>query len=73
MPGFDEHLAREFVQGLVRSAIDRGLDPAARLRQFRTLQEVIGAKTRVPDVARGAEQLFHAINLKLVELAAVKS
>jgi hypothetical protein len=37
-PGLDERLAREMVQGLVQSAIARGVDPAARLGELRTLQ-----------------------------------
>lgn len=73
MPGVDEHLAREFVQGLVQSAINRGVDPSARLQQFRTLQQAATAMSRDPAVARAAEQLVRAIDLALQELAPVKS
>jgi predicted ArsR family transcriptional regulator len=72
-PGFDEHLAREFVQGLVHSAIGQGADPAARLQQFRTLQQAAIAMSRDPDVAQTAEQLVRAIDLTLQELAPVRS
>jgi hypothetical protein len=72
-PGFDEHLAREFVQGLVQSAIDRGADPTARLQQFRALQQATIAMTRDPVVSQAAEHLLRAIDLTLQELTAVKS
>jgi len=72
-PGLDERLARELVQGLVQSATARGVDPAARLREFRTLQEAAIAMSRDPAVARAAEQLVRAIGLALQELAPVKS
>ncbi|MGH1592315.1 hypothetical protein ACRBEV_32855 (plasmid) [Methylobacterium phyllosphaerae] len=70
--GLDERLARELVQGLVLSAIARGVDPAARLQQFRTLQEAAIAMSRDPAVAQTAEQLVRAIDVTLQELAAVK-
>ena len=65
MPDFDEHLAREFVQGLVRSALARGVDPAARLQQFRTLQQAVVVMTRDPAVAATAERLIRGIDLTL--------
>lgn len=65
MPDFDEHLAREFVQGLVRSALARGVDPAARLQQFRTLQQAVVAMTRDPAVAETAERLIRVIDRTL--------
>ncbi|MHB2211418.1 hypothetical protein [Methylobacterium sp. CM6257] len=64
---------REFVQGLVQSAIARGLDPVARLREFRTLQGAAMAMSQDPAVAETAERLVRAIDLTLKELAAVKS
>ncbi len=70
---FDEHLAREFVQGLVQSAVARGLDPAARLEQFRTLQHAVIAMTPDPAVAEATTRLVRAIDLALAELTAVKS
>ncbi|WP_456685739.1 hypothetical protein [Bradyrhizobium sp. P5_C11_2] len=73
MPSFDERLAHEFVQGLMQSAIDRGLDPAARLQQFRTLQQAAIVMSRDPAVAQAAEHLVRAIDLTLQELAAVQS
>lgn len=72
-PGFDGHLAREFVQGLVRSAIAQGTDPAARLQQFRTLQQAAIVMSRDPAAAKTAEQLVRAIDLTLQEVTAVKS
>jgi predicted signal transduction protein with EAL and GGDEF domain len=69
----DERLAREFVQGLVRSAIARGLDPATRLQQFRTLQQAAIGMSRDPAVARTAEQLVQAIDRALQALTLVKS
>ena len=69
----DEQLGREFIQGLVRSAIDRGTDPVARLQQFRALQRAAIAMSRDPAVTRTAEQLVRAIDLSLQELAAAKS
>lgn len=65
VPGFDERLARELVQGLVQSAIARGVDPAARLQQFRALQQAAIAISRDPAVARAAEHLVRAIDLTL--------
>jgi predicted ArsR family transcriptional regulator len=72
-PGLDERLARELVQGLVQSAIARAADPAARLREFRTLQEAAMATSQDPSVAEAAERLVRAVDLTLQELAAVKS
>jgi len=72
-PGLDERLAREFVQGLVRSAIARGADPVARLQQLRALQEAAIAMSQDPVVAQTAERLIRAIDLTLQELTAVKS
>ncbi|MGH1572431.1 hypothetical protein ACRAWG_19265 [Methylobacterium sp. P31] len=72
-PNLDERLAREFVQGLVQSAMARGLDPAARLQQFRTLQQAAISVSRDPAVARTAEQLVRAIDHALHELTLVKS
>ena len=54
MPSFDERLAHEFVQGLVRSAIARGVDPVARLQQFRTLQQAAIVMSRDSGVAQPA-------------------
>jgi hypothetical protein len=65
VPGLDERLARELVHGLVQSAIARGVDPAARLRQFRALQQAAIAVSRDPAVARAAEHLVRAIDLAL--------
>jgi hypothetical protein len=65
VPGFDEYLARELVEGLVQSAIARGVDPAARLQQFRALQQAAIAISRDPAVARAAEHLVRAIDLTL--------
>lgn len=65
VPGFDEYLARELVQGLVQSAIARGVDPAARLQQFRALQQAAIAISRDPAVTRAAEHLVRAIDLTL--------
>ena len=73
LSGLDHRLAREVVQGLVRSAIARGVDPAARLQQFRTLQEAAIAMSRDPAVAQTAKQLVRAIDLSLQELPVVKS
>ncbi len=72
-PNLDERFAREFVQGLVQSAIARGLDPAARLQQFRTLQQAAIAMSRDPATVRTAEQLVQAIDHALQELTLVKS
>ena len=72
-PGLDERLARELVQGLVQSAIAQGVDSAARLQQFRTLQQAAIAMARDPAVAQTAEQLVRAIDLSLQAMAAVKS
>jgi hypothetical protein len=73
LPGFDEHLAREFVQGLVQSAIGQGADPLARLQQFRALQQAVIAMSRAPAVAQAAEQLVWAVDQALQELSPVKS
>ncbi|MEE7446547.1 hypothetical protein MRF4_01145 [Methylobacterium radiotolerans] len=73
MPGFDEHLAREFVRGLVQSAIARGQDPAARLQQFRALQRAAVVMVPDPGAARTSKQIVDAIDLVLEELTAVKS
>lgn len=73
MPGFDEELAREFVRGLVQSAIARGLDPAARLQQFRTLQQAAVVMMPDPAAVRTSKQIVDAIDLMLEELTAVKS
>jgi hypothetical protein len=72
VPGFDEHLAHEFVQGLVQSAIARGADPVARLQHFRTLQQATAVMAREPAAAQAAEQLIQAIDRALLELATVK-
>jgi hypothetical protein len=73
MSGVDEHLAREFVRGLVHSAIARGLDPAARLQQFRALQQAVVVMRPDPAAARNSKQIVDAIDLTLEELTAVKS
>ncbi|MGX9981738.1 hypothetical protein [Methylobacterium fujisawaense] len=70
---FDDDLAREFVRGLVQSAIARGVDPAARLQQFRTLQQAAIAMSKDPALAETAEQLVRAVDLALRDLAAVES
>jgi hypothetical protein len=67
LPDFDEHLACEFVRGLVRSAVGRRLDPAARLLQFRALQQTVVSITWDPALRRTAEQLVLAIDLRLQE------
>lgn len=72
-PGLDERLARELVLGLVQSAIAREGDPAARLREFRTLQEAAMAVSQDPAVSKAAERLIRAIDLTLQELSQVKS
>lgn len=69
----DERLARELVQGLVRSAIARGSDPVARLQEFRTLQRAAIAMSRYANAAQTAEQLVRAADLTLQELRATKS
>ncbi|MGT2478835.1 hypothetical protein ACU4GR_08055 (plasmid) [Methylobacterium oryzae CBMB20] len=71
--GLDERLARELVQGLVESAIARGVDPTARLREFRTLQLAAIAVSQDPVVAETAERLVREIGLALQEQAPVKS
>lgn len=71
--GLDERLARELVQGLVQSAIARGVDPAARLREFRTLQQAVIAMSQAPDVAETAGRLVRAVDNALQELSPVKS
>lgn len=65
MPNFDERLAREFVQGLVRSALARRVDPSARLIQLRTMQLVAIETSIEPAVIQVAEQLVWAIDLAL--------
>ncbi len=65
MPNFDERLAREFVQGLVRSALARRVDPSARLIQLRTMQLVAIETSGEPAVIQVAEQLVWAIDLAL--------
>ena len=72
-PGLNERLALELIQGLVQSAIARGVDPATRLREFRTLQEAAIAISQDPAVAETAERLVRAIDRTLQELAAMKS
>ena len=71
--GVDEHLARELVHGLMRSAIARGDDPATRLSEFRTLQQGVIAVSREFETARTAEQLVRAVDLCLRKLATSKS
>lgn len=71
-PSLDERLARELVQGLVKSAISRGVDPAARLQQFRKLQQAAIAMARDPILASAAEQLVRATDLTLQELMPMK-
>ncbi|WCS28518.1 hypothetical protein LOK46_31880 (plasmid) [Methylobacterium sp. NMS14P] len=73
MQEFDEQLAREFVRGLVQSAVARGVDPAIRLDQFRALQQAVVALSRDPAVVRASEQLIRAIDCAHHELTAVKS
>lgn len=70
---FEERLARELVRGLVQSAIARGADPAARLQEFRMLQQAAMAISQDPAVAQITVRLVRAIDLALQELAAVKS
>lgn len=65
MPNFDERLAREFVQGLVRSALARRVDPSARLIQLRTMQLAAIETSIEPAVIQVAEQLVWAIDLAL--------
>lgn len=72
-PGLDEHLACEFVQSLVQSAIARGADPAARLQEFRTLQQAAIVMSRDPAIAHAAAHLLRAIDITLQDLTAVKS
>jgi hypothetical protein len=71
--GVDEDLVREFVQGLVQSAVARGLDPAVRLQQFRALQQAVVAMTSDPATTRASRQIVLAIDLTLEELTAVRS
>lgn len=73
LPGLDGHVARELVRGLVESAIAKGVDPAARLQQFRTLQQAAIAMSQNPAAAQTAERLVCAIDLILQELTTVKS
>lgn len=68
----EERLANAFVQGLVQSAIARGIDPVARPQQFRTLQQVAFTMSQDPAVAQTSEQLVQAIDLALIELIDVK-
>lgn len=72
-PSLDERLARELVQGLAQSAVARGTDPAARLLQFRTLQQAAIAMSRDPILSTTAEQLVRAVNMILQELTPVNS
>lgn len=72
-PSLDERLARELVQGLAQSAVARGTDPAARLLQFRTLQQAAIAMSPDPILSTTAEQLVRAVNLILQELTPVNS
>lgn len=72
MQGFDEHLAREFVQGLVLSAISRGLDPVARLEQFRALQQAVILMTTDPAATWASKQIVCAVDHALHDLAAAK-
>ena len=72
-PSLDQRLARELVQGLVQSAVSRGVDPTPRLQQFRTLQQATIAMSRDPMRAKAAEQLIRAIDLALQELTPVNS
>jgi len=69
MSNFDERLAHEFVQGLLRSALARRVDPSARLHQFRTLQLAAIAMSEEPAVVQAAEQLVRAVDLALHKLA----
>jgi hypothetical protein len=69
----DERLARELVQGLVRSAAARGSDPVTRLQEFRTLQLAATAMSQDATVAQTAEQLVRAADLILQELLTAKS
>jgi hypothetical protein len=71
--GINERFARELVQGLIQSAIARGDDPGARLRQFRTLQQAAMTMSQDLAVTDTAERLIRAIDLSLQDLAAVKS
>ncbi|WP_100251783.1 hypothetical protein [Methylobacterium sp. UNC300MFChir4.1] len=73
MHEFDEQLAREFVRGLVQSAVARGLDPAIRLDQFRALQQAVVALSRDAAVVGTSEQIIRAIDCALQELTAVRS
>jgi hypothetical protein len=73
VPGVDEDLVREFVQGLVQSAVARGLDPAVRLQQFRALQQAVVAMISDPATTRASRQIVLAIDLTLEELTAVRS
>lgn len=73
MPDVDEQLAREFVRGIVQSAIAEGRDPVTRLQQFRALQQAVVAMTPDPAAVRTSKQVVRAIDLTLQELAQVKS
>jgi hypothetical protein len=71
--GLDERLAGELVQGLVQSAIARGVDSAARLQEFRALQQAVIAMSRDPAATQAAEQLVRAVDQALQELCPVRS
>jgi hypothetical protein len=71
--GLDERLAHELVQGLVHSAIAKGVDSAARLQEFRALQQAVIAMSRDPVTTQAAEQLVRAVDQALQELSPVKS
>jgi hypothetical protein len=57
----------------VQSSIARGVDPIARLQQFRSLQQVTTVMARDPAVIQAAEHLIQAIDVALCELAPIKS
>lgn len=67
-----DDLTHALVQGIVQSAIARGVDPVARLQQFRALQQVSFALSQDPAVARTSERLIHAIDLAMIEPTDVK-
>ncbi|GLS71735.1 hypothetical protein [Methylobacterium tardum] len=69
----DEPLARELVRGLVRSAVTRGIDPATRLKAFRTLKESVIAMSQDPATITSAEQLVQAVDLCLRDLSTLTS
>lgn len=72
-PDLDECLARELLQGLVRSAVARGADPIARLQEFRTLQQTAIAMSQDSIVAQSAERLVRAADLTMQELLKARS